>query len=79
MLVQEILFWLSIIVFSEVTRQIVLWEKEVSKAGMKLQWFIILQTLTTATTILALVTFFIRLKGKYCFREIEDITIFDKS
>ena len=79
MLVQEILFWISIIVFSEVTRSITQYMRDISKPGMKLQWYIILQTLTTAVTALALLTFFIRLKGKYCFREIEDIVIFDKS
>ena len=46
---------------------------------MLLQWYIILQTLTTATTGLALVTFCIRLKGVYCVRELEDIIVFDKS
>ena len=46
---------------------------------MLLQWFIILMTLTTAVTGLALVTFFIRLKGLYLHREINDVIIFDKS
>ena len=46
---------------------------------MLLQWFIILMTLTTAVTGLALVTFFIRLRGLYLHREIDDVIIFDKS
>ena len=46
---------------------------------MLLQWFIILMTLTTAVTGLALVTFFVRLKGLYLHRKIDDIIIFDKS
>ena len=46
---------------------------------MRLQIFTILMTLTTAVTGLALVTFFVRLRGLYLHREIEDIIIFDKS
>jgi len=79
MLVQEILFFLSIIVFSEVVRwtSIYCWNND--NPAMLLQWFIILMTLTTAVTGLALVTFFVRLRGLYLHREIDDVIIFDKS
>jgi len=46
---------------------------------MLLQWYIILQILTTACTGLAIVTFFCRLVGIYCVREIEDIFVYDRS
>ena len=46
---------------------------------MVTQWYIILQTLTTACTGLAIFTFICRVKGVYCVREIEDIIVFDKS
>ena len=79
MLVQEILFFLSIIVFSEVNRYIAIYCWANENPSMLLQWYIIIQTLTTAVTILAIVTFCVRLKGLYLHREIEDIIIFDKS
>lgn len=78
MLVQEILFWLSIIFYSESIRMVVM-HMWIEKKPMKAQWFVILQTLTTAVTILAIVTFFIRARGLYCYREIEDIIVFDRS
>ena len=78
MLVQEILFFFSIIVFSEVVRQMSIYCWNNDNPAMLLQWFIILMTLTTAVTGLALVTFFVRLKSLYLHREIDDIIIFDK-
>ena len=79
MLVQEVLFFLSIIAFSEVTRWTAIYCWSVNNPSMLLQWYIIIQTLTTACTGLAIVTFLIRLRGIYCVREIEDIIVFDKS
>ena len=79
MLVQEILFFLSIIAFSEVTRQTTMQLRSNKNANMNTLWYIILQTLTTACTGLAIFSFLIRLKGIYCVREIEDIIVFDKS
>ena len=46
---------------------------------MRLLWYILLQTLTTAVTGLAVATFLLRVKGMYIYREIEDIVVFDKS
>ena len=46
---------------------------------MNITWYIVLQTLTTACTGLAIFSFLIRLRGIYCVREIEDIIVFDKS
>ena len=79
MLVQEVLFFLSIIAFSEVIRQQIIYLRHVKNPFMNPQWYFLLQTLTTAVTGFALVVFFLRLKGIYCVREIEDIIVFDKS
>ena len=46
---------------------------------MNLLWYVILQTLTTSVSCLAILIFFVRLRGIYCVREIEDISVFDRS
>ena len=51
----------------------------INNPGMRLLWYILLQTLTTAVTGLAVATFLLRVKGMYIYREIEDIVVFDKS
>ena len=79
MLVQEILFFLSIMAWSEWVRTIIIWRREWNNPFTNIQWFVIFMTLTTAATGLSIVVFLIRLKGIYLVREIEDIIIFDKS
>ena len=79
MFVQELLFFLSIIAFSEVVRTTAMYNWRVENPSMQLQWYIILQTLPTACTALALIVFFVRFKGIYCVREIQDIVIYDVS
>ena len=79
MLVQEILFFLLIIAWSESVRTGILYRWSWNNPWMNLQWYVIFMTLTTACSALALIVFLIRLKGIYLVREIEDIIIFDKS
>ena len=79
MLVQELLFWLSIIAFSEVIRQIFLYAWDQNKPRLQAQWFVIIMTLCTATSLLSVVIYILRLRYIYCFREIEDIIVFDRS
>ena len=79
MLVQEILFFLSLIVFSEVIRASTIYQWNTNNPSMLTQWYVLLQTLTTTVTGFSLFVFAIRVKGIYAVREIEDIFVFDKS
>ena len=79
MLVQEVLFFLFIIVFSETIRQTAMYSRSVKNPYMNVQWYFLLQTLTTAVTCFTIVVLILRIKGIYCVREIEDIIVFDKS
>ena len=67
------------VLFSEITRLITIYCWQTNNASLNTQWFVIIQTLCCTMTGLALFTFFVRLKGIYCVREIEDIIILDKS
>lgn len=46
---------------------------------MRTQWIIYLQTFSAFILILSIGLFIFRVKGLYCYREIEEIQIFDKS
>ena len=78
MLVQEILFWISIIIYSEVTRKLSIDARHFNKPAMKLQWFVIIMSVSTVVTGLAIFILIIRLRGIYCKREIEDIVVYDR-
>ena len=45
---------------------------------MKLQWFVIIMSVSTVVTGLAIFILIIRLRGIYCKREIEDIVVYDR-
>lgn len=79
MLWQEILFFISCLLFAEGSRGCVHYLYSRDSPNVRLQWFVILQVLSGTIVVLAIFLFCARLKAKYTYREIEDIVIYDRT
>ena len=79
MLVQEVLFFLSVIVFSEVARRCSQVLIKVDNPWHNYCWWLLSEALCGFITIGSLAILGIRIKALYTHREIEDIVVFDKN
>jgi len=79
MLGQEILFFVSLWLFSLAAWGLISWWVANQTVFAKLSFQLIITTLSWACIILSVILFGARIKAKYSFREIEDIVVYDRS
>ena len=79
MLWQEAIFFVAFLLLAGFTSFTVIDAVRRGIPFMRTQWVIYLQTFSAFIFILVFGLFIARIKGLYCFREIEEIQIFDRS
>ncbi len=79
MLGQEILFFVSLWLFSLAAWGLISWWVANETVFARLSFQLIITTLSWACIILSVILFGARIKAKYSFREIEDIVVYDRS
>ena len=75
---QELLFFLSIWIFSLTAFLLTYWQYKNHSYGVQIQWMFIIPILAFSVIVLSGLLFALRVKAKYTFREIEDIVIYDR-